>query len=730
MRGALAWLNPAMWAQNTVARPDYQASVAALRSEILYEMKDKHLPALSIALIDDGKLVWSEGFGFEDHAHQRPATARTIYRVGSVSKLFTDLGIMQRVERGQLHLDEPITQVLPDFRPVNPFGGDITLRELMSHKSGLTREPPVGHYFDSKSPSLKATVESLNQTTLVFAPQTHFKYSNAGVAVVGYVLERVAGEPFEDAVMHSVLEPLGMNDSAFSPQKHFEAHLAEGRMWSYDGLDFPAPTFQLGEGPAASMYTSVDDLSRFLTMVTQNGSLDGKQIISQESLHEMLTPQFGGDYGLGFAVDSLDGHKMFGHGGEVYGFTTQLSFLPNEKLGVVVATSMDDVSAATEHLADDALRFLLAKKLKTAPPAPVERSLPTPEEARAAAGTYKGAESNIILQEQSGHLTLTRSTGGNLTELKNKGQDFITDSRLSWWSMGVALHGDSLIARGQSYARIPDKVPAEAPEWTSYIGEYGWDYDKLFVLEEGGKLHILVEWFDSEPLEQTSKDTFILPDKGFYQEEQVRFERDDQGRIPAVWIGSVRFPSLPLGPRSASTATLSGPSPSKLWSHMRSKPLSILAEAADDPVSLYLKRLDPSIHFDVRSSSLLGRTGNAPNLGSATPLQTPVAEALVKASTRLRQRGYGLVLLKADRLATGDSRFSGRNAVDLTLYELTTGRPVAMTSGYGEAAERARAFYPGGTERQRWFRDALRYSMEAEGFKASDSQWWHFEYKQ
>jgi D-alanyl-D-alanine dipeptidase len=89
-----------------------------------------------------------------------------------------------------------------------------------------------------------------------------------------------------------------------------------------------------------------------------------------------------------------------------------------------------------------------------------------------------------------------------------------------------------------------------------------------------------------------------------------------------------------------------------------------------------------------------------------------------------------LVLLKADRLATGDSRFSGRNAVDLTLYELTTGRPVAMTSGYGEAAERARAFYPGGTERQRWFRDALRYSMEAEGFKASDSQWWHFEYKQ
>ncbi len=617
LMAALGSVHSAAWAQNSVARSGYQESVAALRSEIVYEMKDKHLTALSIALIDDGRLIWSEGFGFEDHAHRRPATARTIYRVGSVSKLFTDVAIMQRVEQGQLHLDEPITQVLRDFRPANPFGGDITLRELMSHKSGLTREPPVGHYFDSRSPSLAATVKSLNQTTLLFAPQTHFKYSNAGVAVVGYALECVAREPFEEAVRRTVLQPLGMTDSAFSPRSHLKAHLAEGRMWTYDGLDFPAPTFQLGEGPAASMYTSVDDLSRFLTMVTQNGSFDGKQILSPQSLQQMLTPQFGGDYGLGFAIDSLDGHRMFGHGGEVYGFTTQLSFLPDERLGVVVATNMDDVNAVMEHLADDALRFLLANKLKTAPPAPVVRSLPPIEEARAAVGTYKGAESNLTVQEQSGHLMLTRSTGGNLAELKKKGQDFITDSRLSWWSMGVALKGDGLIARGKPFTRLPDKVPDEAPEWTGYVGEYGWDYDKLFVLEAGGKLHILVEWFDSEPLEQTGKDTFILPDRGFYQVEQVRFERDDRGKIPAVWIGSVRFPSLSPGAPSASKTT------------------------------------------PLRQPAAKLRSERAANLESHAPHETAIAQALMKASARLRQRGYGLLLFGSNHPSIGSPQLVG-----------------------------------------------------------------------
>ena len=112
----------------------------------------KGLPALSIALVDNQQIVWARGFGFADVQKQTPATADTVYRVGSVSKLFTDLAVMQLVEQGRLDLDAPVSRVLPEFSPRNPFNTPITLRQLMSHRSGLVREPPLGHYFDPSTP--------------------------------------------------------------------------------------------------------------------------------------------------------------------------------------------------------------------------------------------------------------------------------------------------------------------------------------------------------------------------------------------------------------------------------------------------------------------------------------------------------------------------------------------------------------------------------------------------
>ena len=162
----------------------YAAVSQVLSAYIEHEMRDKGIPALSIALVDGSQIVWSRGFGVENAAHGTPATANTVYRVGSVSKLFTDIGIMQLVERGALDLDAPVQRYLPTFTPKNPGTTPITLRQLMSHFSGLVREPPVGHYFDDTSPSLARTVASLNRTTLVYAPGTTRKYSNAAVATV------------------------------------------------------------------------------------------------------------------------------------------------------------------------------------------------------------------------------------------------------------------------------------------------------------------------------------------------------------------------------------------------------------------------------------------------------------------------------------------------------------------------------------------------------------------
>jgi CubicO group peptidase (beta-lactamase class C family) len=196
----------------------YATAIAAVDAFVAREVAQKKLPSLSIALVDDQTIVWSRGYGFADVARKTAATADTVYRVGSVSKLFTDVAIMQLVEEGKLDLDVPARKYLPDLAPRGPFGDTpITLRQMMSHRSGLARETPVGSYFDPTPPGLEETIASLNRIALIHQPGTRTKYSNAAIAAVGLALEKVEGKPFASLVAKRVLEPLGMTRSGFAP---------------------------------------------------------------------------------------------------------------------------------------------------------------------------------------------------------------------------------------------------------------------------------------------------------------------------------------------------------------------------------------------------------------------------------------------------------------------------------------------------------------------------------
>ena len=147
IRSALPLLllaSPVAGQDSIPARAGYAPVAALLERFITHEMADKELPAVSIALIDDQQVVWARGFGLARPRDSVLATAATVYRVGSVSKLFTDLALMRLVERGRLDLDAPVARYLPDFHPRNPFGADIRLRDLVTHHSGLVCEAPVG----------------------------------------------------------------------------------------------------------------------------------------------------------------------------------------------------------------------------------------------------------------------------------------------------------------------------------------------------------------------------------------------------------------------------------------------------------------------------------------------------------------------------------------------------------------------------------------------------------
>src|SRR5262249_29557370 len=149
--------------------------------------------------------------------HHGKANADTVYRVGSVSKLFTDLAVMKLVEDGKIDLDAPLTKYIPGWKMADERGSKITLRQLMSHRAGLVREPPKGNYFDDTCDSLTEAVGTMKAPRLVYEPGTRTKYSNAGIGIVGYAVQKVLGRPFAPALKDMLLEPMGMKGASFEP---------------------------------------------------------------------------------------------------------------------------------------------------------------------------------------------------------------------------------------------------------------------------------------------------------------------------------------------------------------------------------------------------------------------------------------------------------------------------------------------------------------------------------
>ena len=753
-------------AQNVAPRHDYERVAALLQSEISAQLHNEALPSIEIALVDGDRVVWAKGFGYEDLARTRPASAHTVVRVGSVSKLFTDIGAMRLVAQNRLNLDVPVKRYIPDFHPINPFGGEITLRELMSHRAGLLREPPLGNYFDSSSPSLRATIESLNKTSLVYPPGTHTKYSNAGVATVGYIIQTVTRESWNKYLRQTVLAPLGMSDSSFTLRPEMVRRLAQAQMWSYDGLSFAAPGFQLGEAPAGGLYSTVLDLSKFLEALFDVDRASVALGIPPGQIRAMWEPQAGGRaFGLGFALRTMDGQQEIGHNGAIYGFSTTLAALPAQKLGVAVVTTADSANAVTNHIAQDALRLMLAERRHQPLNLPAADMPLTQAAATSIEGSYQSQSSprqEIKLADHEGHLVLSASRGGYFPELKaatgnNPAHPAVltVDNRVAYSPDAVRItwtgQGTSIATRGVQWKRISSPRPAAIPErWRGLIGEYGWPYDKLYVLEGYGTLRVLIEWFEFAPLRELSPDHFQMPDYGLYDHEPVTFLRNASHSVTAVRVGGVVFPLM----HTNAEGQIFQIHPLKPVEELRREALAQKppVEKGDflHPDLVELTSLDPTIHLDIRYATTHDFLGAPLYRQAKAFLQRPAAEAVVRASHDLNRLGYGLLIHDAyrpwyvtkmfwdgtpdqDKIFVADpsqgSRHNRGCAVDLTLYDLKTGKAVPMTGGYDEMSERSYPFYPGGTALQRWDRDLLRHAMEQQGFTVYEFEWWHFDYK-
>ncbi len=747
-------------ANNRASQQKYQATTAMLDAFIRREMADKQLPGISVALVDGSSIVWQQGYGFSDPKTKTPITADTVFRVGSVSKLFTDIAVMQQVEQGKLDLDAPVTKYLPDFRPRDSFNKPVTLRELMSHRAGLVREPPTGNYFDSTAPTLAATVRSLNQTTLVYAPEMRTKYSNAGIATVGYVLEKTQKQPFADYLKRALLAPAGMTHSSFKPTPEIEKNLARAQMWTVFGKTFEAPRFELGIAPAGSMYTTIGDLAGFASALFAADNNSPGAIVKKATLEQMWTPQFAASgqksgFGLGFALSDLDGHRKVGHGGAIYGFSTQFSLLPDDKLGVIVVATEDFSNGVTLRIADAALKAMLAERENKPIPQP-EITLPIDSgAAKKFAGRYANGEKAFDLIERAdGNLFIINTDGGFEARLRALGDGFVIDDKFAFGTrVAPSADGNSITVGGESFKRVSVGKPAAAPEkWNGLIGEYGPDYDTLYIFERDGRLWALIEQFEFDPLEQVSENVFNFPKRGFYDGEQLVFKRDANGRATQVVAAGVNFKRRQVGPEEGAQQLLIKPL----------RPVGelikeSLAAAPPKETGDFLKtdlveiiKFDPTIKLDIRYATTNNFAGTVFYSQPRAFAQRPAAEAVARVSRKLRGQGYGLLIHDAYRpwyvtkvfwdampdakkIFVADpsqgSRHNRGAAIDLSLYDLKTGKPVEMVGTYDETSDRSAADYPGGTSLQRWHRELLRDAMESEGFAVFEFEWWHFDFQ-
>lgn len=723
-----------------------------------YEQKAKKIPSLSYAIVTKNGKILEGAQGFSRPSSSIPADLQSIYRVGSVSKLFTDIAVMQLVEEEKLNLASPIRHWLSNVPDSSPLAGPITLQQLMTHRSGIVRESPIGNYFDSTEPTLEATIQSLHGTKQIYPIDTKTKYSNAAIAVVGHIIENVSATPFSQYMHQRLLRPIGMKQSDFDRTPLVESKLVDASMWTYDGRRFDAPKFLLGTGPAGNMYASVQDLTLFLqTLLNRGQTPSGERILREHTLEQMLTPiqdKQGNalPYGIGFRVQNWQGHRKAGHGGAVYGFSTQLEFLPDDGVGVIAIGSLDGCNATLERLTQYALQcYLAAQESKPIPVYETTNHIAA-DRIPSIIGFYNSGSDHLQIDESDGRCYLHHGVYRLELRADAKGS-IITDdpngygTRLQWATDGNLQFQNKTWVR----QRVDTPPATIRPEWKGMIGEYGWDHNTLYVLEDQGKLNVLIEWFFKYPLDPIDQDLFAFPSYGLYHGEEVRFHRNARGEIDYVIAANVVFPRRNAHQRDGETFKITPQRPvaSLQVEALQAKPPLERGEFRDADL-VELIQLDSTIQLDIRYATENNFMGTRFYQQPRAFLQRPAAEAVVRAHQALKPHGLGLLIHDGYRPwyvtkmfweatpnemrqfvanPANGSRHNRGCAVDLSLFDLKTGKPIEMVSGYDEFSHRAYPQYPGGTSSQRWYRSLLKNTMESQGFRVYEHEWWHFDFQ-
>ncbi len=364
--------------------PAVDSALRLLESWITARMEYDRIPGLSIAVVLDQNIVWSRGFGRADIEGRVPATPRTIYRAASITKLFTATALMQLRDAGRLRLDDPVVKFLPWFKPVNPFPAapPITIWDLLTHTSGLPSEAAFPYWTDHVFPTREQIMKALPSQTLVYPPGTRYKYSNLGLILAGEVAAAVSGESWDGYVKKHILGPLGMADTSASLPDSRIPLLARGysRLLPGDIRTILPIVDYKGTSPADNLTTTVEDLARFMMLQFRDDPASKGPVLCGTTLREMqraqwMFPSWTGGRGIGFLLRRSGNRTIVGHGGWVGGYRSQIGFVPEDKIGVVVMMNCDD---GTPNLYLDRALALVGPALLKSAARPEAEPVPDP----------------------------------------------------------------------------------------------------------------------------------------------------------------------------------------------------------------------------------------------------------------------------------------------------------------------------------------------------------------
>jgi CubicO group peptidase (beta-lactamase class C family) len=373
---------------------------AFLGGMVPYAIAEANIAGASVAVVADGHLIFAGGYGFADMKSRRPVIAgQTLFRAGSVSKLFTWTAVMQLVGQGKLDLDRDVNDYL-DFKLPEPYGRPITLRDVMTHSAGF--EDTVTDLFVNKPSQLFPLREYLikHVPPLLHPPGQVVAYSNYGATLAGYIVQRISGEPFDDYVMRHILQPLGMDHSTFQQPlpPASRPFMASGYRRASDPTTVP---FELVEAaPAGALSTDATDLAKFALAQLGGTSYGGAQILTAAELQEMHTPQgrpLPGMNGmdLGFYDENRNGLRIIGHAGDTGAFHADVHLLPDKGVGFIIMLNSSGTAGAAEQVRVAIFRSFLDRYFPYTPPKEATVSDPGKDAARVA-GSYASSRHTVL----------------------------------------------------------------------------------------------------------------------------------------------------------------------------------------------------------------------------------------------------------------------------------------------------------------------------------------------